>query len=227
MKDFFNFGSRLVSSTVQAHAIGLKTGENGVDDHWNLVKGIYKGISFPITFKQDYGKKFTDILDTGWPCLYLISDKMKSILEENCLTGWQTFPIKLYDKKGNEISGYHGFSLTGRCGPTTYKKSTIFEKRLVPTGPICKFYKGVFIDSWDGSDFFTPKGTYHTLISKKAEKVLKENKLTNIRIENLAECEIDVYNVRKRGIKGFIYKIKNFISNYINKYSKFRSCLKN
>lgn len=212
MKDFFSFGSKLVSSTVQAHAVGLKTGENGIDEHWNLVKGNYKGISFPITFKQAYGKKLTDILDTGWPCLYLISDRMKSILEENCLTGWRTFPIKLYDKKGNEISGYQGFSLTGQCGPTIYKKSTIFEKRLVPTGPICRFYKGIFIDSWDGSDFFTPKETYHTLITKKTEKVLKENKITNMRTENLAECETDVYNVKKRTVKDFIQKIKKFIS---------------
>ncbi|MGH2613024.1 MAG: hypothetical protein ACRDFB_08270 [Rhabdochlamydiaceae bacterium] len=197
MEDFFDFGSKLVSSTVQAHAAGLKTGENDIDDHWNLVKGNYKGIHFPITFKQAYGKKLTDILDTGWPCLYLISDRMKSILEENGLSGWQTFSIKLYDKKENEISGYQGFSLTGCCGPTVYKKSTIFEKKLVPTGPVCKFYKGIFIDSWDGSDFFTPKGTYHTLITKKAADILKKSKLTNVRLENLADREIDVHLVKK------------------------------
>src|SRR4051812_1019570 len=102
-RKFFSFGSRLVSSTVQAHAIGLKTDENGVNEHWKLIKGDCKGIEFPITFKQEYGKKLSDILDTGWPGLLLISSQIQTILEKNNLRGWKTFPIKLYDKKGNEI----------------------------------------------------------------------------------------------------------------------------
>jgi hypothetical protein len=195
MRDFFDFGSKLASSTVQAHSVGLRPGENGVRDHWNLVKGNYEEINFPVVFKQEYGEKFTDILDTGWPSLFLISDKMKKILEENKLTGWKTFPIRLYDKKGKEIFGYHGFSVAGKCGPTTYEKSEIIEKRMVPTGPICKFYKGVFVENWDGTDFFTPEGTYETFITKKAAEVLKKAKITNLRLKNLADYEISIRHV--------------------------------
>lgn len=195
--DLFSFGSKLVSSTVQAHAIGLKRNEDGSNDHWNLSKGNYKGINFPVIFKQDSGKNFTDILDTGWPGLFLISDRLKGILEENRLTGWQTFPIKLYDKKGNEISGYHGFSIIGHSGPTNYEKSEIIETRHVPTGPICHYYKGVRVDNWDGTDFFTPDKTYHNFISKRAAEILKKNKITNLRLENLAERKTDVDSVLK------------------------------
>lgn len=196
--DFFDFRSKLVSSTCQAHSVGLKKGENGIDDHWNLIKGNYEGADFPVVFKQAYGKKLTDILDTGWPSLYLISDRIKTLLKENHLTGWQTFPIKLYDKEGREIFGYHGFSIVGKCSPTTYKNCEIIEKRMVPSGPLCKFYKGVLIEDWDGTDFFTPEGSYEIFISKRAANTLQKNKISNMRLENLAECEMDIDNILKK-----------------------------
>ena len=192
MNDFFELYCQLLSTTVQAHAIGLYG-----NDEWNLVKGNYKGINFPVTFKQEYGKNLRDILGTGWPCLYLISDRLKEIFESNNLTGWKTFLIKLYDKKEKEISGYHGFSIIGKCGPTSYESSKIIEKKYVSNGPLCKFYKGVSIDKWDGSDFFTPEGTYEIFITKKVADILRENKLSNMRIINLSEIETDVDNVRK------------------------------
>lgn len=190
MKRFFWLGSKLLSSTFQAAPVGLKEDENGISDHLNLIEGKYNGINFPVIFKQDYGKNLTDILDTGHAGLFLISDRMKKILEDSGLTGWQTFPIKLFDKKGSEVLGYHGFSVVGHCGPINYEKSEIIEKRRVPTGPLCKFYKGVFVDNLDGMDFFIPDTTKFIFITKKAADILKENKITNMRLENLANMEM-------------------------------------
>jgi hypothetical protein len=56
----------------------------------------------------------------------------------------------------------------------------------------------VTIDKWDGSDFFTPEGTYETFITRKAADVLKKNKISNVRLKNLADAEIDVDNVIKK-----------------------------
>src|SRR3989304_5749304 len=78
-----------------------------------------------------------------------------------------------------------------------YQKSEIIEKRLVPHGPLCKYYKGLVIDDWDGSDFFTPEGTYATFVSKKAADVLKKNKITNLNLENLADYQVHVSDVRQ------------------------------
>lgn len=64
-----------------------------------LIKGNYEDMAFPIAFKQGTGNNLLDILDTGFPGLYLISERLKAILEDNHLTGWKTYPIKLYDKK--------------------------------------------------------------------------------------------------------------------------------
>lgn len=160
---------------------------------------MYEGISFPVIFKQEYGKKLQDILDTGWVSLFLISDKLKAVLEENALTGWKTFAVKVLDKKGQEIQGYHGLSIVGRCGKINYSKSEIIEKRLVPNAPLGKYYKGSYVslDEWDGSDFFLPEKYFGIIITSRAAEVLKKNKLTNIRLENLAEIEMTAYALPK------------------------------
>ena len=194
IKDFFELGTNHISSTFQAHPVNLGININGINDEDNLIKGRYNEISFPVIFKQAYGKKLLDILGTGWPGLYLISDRMKTILEENQITGWKVFQIKLYDKKENEISGYHGFSITGHCGPIDDRKAEIVERQRIPTGPIYKAYKGLYVglDKWDGSDFFIPDKSLFFIITTKSANILKENKITNVTLKNLTNIEIDV-----------------------------------
>lgn len=195
---FFEFRSKLLTSSVQAHAEGLKKNDYQTNQYWNLIRGIYTDIDFPVTFKQKYGKNFSDIIDTGWPCLYLISDKMKTALEENNLKGWNFFSIKFFDRDNKQISGYHGLSIIGRCNDINYINCEIIEKKLVPNGPICTFYKGIPIDNWDGGDFFMPKTSYEIFISKKAADVLKKYKLSNLKLLKLEEIETDTDNVPKK-----------------------------
>jgi hypothetical protein len=168
--------------------------QTGLMPENRLLIGDYDGFSFPLTFKHEKQHKSLDIINTGTASLYLISDRMKSILENNHLTGWKVFPIKLIDKNENEISGYHGFSVFGTCGPITYDKCEIFEKRIMPHCPLVKYYKGLHIglDKWDGTDFFLPEGTFWKIITEKTSDVLKKNKITNMRLENLADIELDI-----------------------------------
>lgn len=195
IKDFYDFSSKMSMATFLAFPFNIR------DDEKNkLIYGEFEGIKFPVVFKQDSGKKLHDMLDTGYVSLYLISEKMKNIFEENNLMGWQTFPIIVLDKKGKEVKGYHGFSVTGRCGPVDYTKCEIIEKRLVPTGPICKFYRGLYIglDKWDGNDFFIPEGTIGIRITTKAADVIKKNKLTNVTMDNLADIETPEFDLKIR-----------------------------
>lgn len=190
MKNFFDLGSKLVSTTVRAPPIDLDIDTN------KLIRGEYNEINFPVIFKQKYGKNFQDVLDTEHPSLYLISDKFKTVLEENFLTGWQIYPIKFHGLNGQEISGYHGFSVVGRCGPIDYTKSEIIQKKIVPEGSLCEYYKGLYFENWDGSDFFIPSKTSHVFITKKAANILKKNKITNVRLENLYELETPDFMVK-------------------------------
>ena len=158
IENFYNFGSKLSMNTFHASPIGLSEEIAGKEfDENRLIKGDYRHIELPVIFKQSTGKNFHDMLDTGWPSLYLISDKMENVLEQNNLTGWKTFPVQVIDKKGSEVKGYQGLSITGRCGPVDYTKCEIIEKRAFPDAPLVKYYKGLYVglDKWDGSDFFS------------------------------------------------------------------------
>lgn len=194
--NFYSLSSKLSSSTIQAHPtnLGTKEDESGLFDQHKLIKGVFDGISFPVKFKQLYGNRLDDILDTGWPGLFLISDKMKTILNENNLTGWKTFPVQILDKQNNKILGYNGLSIIGRCGQIDFSKSEIIEKRHVPNGPLVKFYKGFHIDleNWNNTDLFLSEKNFGTIITQRTAELLKSNKLSNIRCKNIAEIETPV-----------------------------------
>jgi hypothetical protein len=194
INNFFKLRSTLSSKTFQAQT------DNTFDGHNILIYGIYDSIRFPVVFRECYGKKLEDLLDTGWPSLYLISEKAIGILEKNKLTGWKPFNIKLFDKNGNEVNGYHGLSITGRCGEVDFNKSTIIEKRLVPHGPLGSYYKGYYVglDEWDNSDFFIPRHTIAIIATKRAAEVIKGNKLTNIILTDLANIETDELIVKNK-----------------------------
>jgi len=133
-------------------------------------------------------------LDAGWPSLYLISDNLKTALENNNFTGWKIFDARVFDLKDNEIPGYYGFSITGGCGPVSYDKSEIIEKRLVSNGPLIKYYQGMQLGlgKWDNSDFFLPEKYFGIMISQRVADVLRKSKLTNIRLENILTIETKV-----------------------------------
>lgn len=191
ISNFYFLGSKLVMTTFTATPFGLKQVEKAgeLPYHLKLHTGDYQGFSFPIVFKQTDGKVLRDLLDTGFACLFLISDNMKSLLESYHFTGWKTFPAKVFDKHGNEIEGYHGFSVTGRGGHLGYKTNEIIEKPFFPGGPLKKFYKGVTFDSdkWDGSDFLLAEKSYGIIVTRNVVDKLKSHKLTNVRFESFTD----------------------------------------
>ena len=185
-KGLFDFRSKSVLSYFRAPPVDQYI----IPD--DLIKGTYKDVSFPVIFKQSGGKKICDLIAIENPKLFLISEQFKTILDKNRITGWVTYPIKLFDKEGNEIFGYYGFSVIGRCGELNFKNCELVEKKLVPHGPLCQFYKGVKIDFWDGSDFCLPKNSTQIIVSPKTAELLKQSKLSNVQLENLAERETSI-----------------------------------
>ena len=89
-----------------------------------------------------------DVLDMRYngQC-FLISDRTRDMLQSEGVTGWRTYPIKLYSKKNEEIDGYNGFTITGRGGKMIKLRENI---------PYNEDNKYIIWDSndWDGSDLF-------------------------------------------------------------------------
>lgn len=207
---FYFFQSKLLSSTIQVSAVGLESipKKGGLFPQWCLISGNYECFTFPIVFKHRFGEKMEDLLDTGWPNLYLISDKLKSVLVENHITGWKTFEVSVLDKKGVEIEGYHGLSVTGRSGPIDYGKSEIIHKQHAQNAPISIYYKGVSFDiqKWDHSDIFLHGKSFGIIVTDKVAELMIKHNLKNIDLINISEYE----EVCEKS--GFLDKLKSAIA---------------
>ena len=143
IKDFYCCGTALSSSNLLVTAEDLYN-----DDELLLIQGHYNSTSFPIIFRQekdDTGTKILDIIETGWPNLYLISQKLLDVFTRHSFIGFTTYPVIIFDKKGTEIKGYYGLSITGKCGPIDYRKSKIIEKKFSPDAPSVKYFIGLYV----------------------------------------------------------------------------------
>src|SRR5258708_3256922 len=87
---------------------------NSAMDFYSLFKGTEMMV--PQTFVQAGGTVKYDLIGTGFAGLYLISERIESILKSNGITGWETFRVNVFDNENKRINGYFGFSIKGRCG---------------------------------------------------------------------------------------------------------------
>lgn len=182
MKDFYTFQSCGYGTTFAAFPGRadqlINCNESAAGYLSRLILGDYNEVQLPVIYNEikggSSGKKMRDILDTRYPPLYLISDRFKNILEECGITGWKSYPIALFDKKGNRIEGYNGFSITGRAGKM--QKFDHLPTQCDYSGNTEGYYFD--IDTWDGSDLFNTEGTWHIIASERFIKVLVENKIT-------------------------------------------------
>ena len=110
----------------------------------------------------------------------IVSDRVISILEDNGITGWKTYPIILYDKHGNRLDGYNGFyvdvmdgkDLSFELPKYKYDKST--EKLK------CIVVKRGWLDitNWDGKDF--TRAERATIVTERVVNLFKKEKVTGI-----------------------------------------------
>jgi hypothetical protein len=112
----------------------------------------------------------------------LISDRFKELLEIAGLTGWKSYPIELYDKKGNKVEGYNGFSITGRAG--NLYKFDVPPMELDYSPKSAGYY--FEYDSWDGSDIFRVF-PHVIVITKNFAELLQIHKISGVSIARLTD----------------------------------------
>lgn len=198
-EDFYEFSSNFSATKYHAYLIG----ENSVKDaEKKLLTCDFEWVKPPLLFRHERQHKAFDVLVSGAPYFFLISTRLKTVLEENKLTGWKTIQIKLFDKNDDEITGYYGFCISGRCGPVDFSKCTVVKRKYVESGPIVKDYIGlpIGLDQWDGSDFFLPARRLSTIITPKAADVLLKNKVSNLALTSLADIVIPECSLKILGL---------------------------
>lgn len=146
----------------------------------------------PLICRHHMGGRPRDLVGTGYGTVDLLSDRVISILRDSGFTGWKTFPVEVYGKRGERIEGYHGFSVTGRCGPIDWSKGKKVRKPPpVPWGEGYDAWVGMYFDpaTWDGSDIFVPEETAYTIMVERVVTALKKAKVTNMTFKPLTEFE--------------------------------------
>ena len=151
----------------------------------------------PIQFDVAQGLKATDFLWTQLVTPVCVLERVIDILRKKEVTGWSTYPVEVFDQKGNLCADYHGLAVTGGICEADYSRSVVVTKPP-PTsrGKSIDVYKGLYFDEskWDGSDMFWVGGV--RVVVDKVKRIFEQNKVENVRITPLAEREIRVRYVR-------------------------------
>lgn len=123
-------------------------------------------------FIVDEGNKFFDLIGDQGP-LKFVSEKFKTIFEENKIAGITFYPIII---DGVDLS-YYFYTLV-EC-------NSIYEKDEDGDRIYGTFQ--VDMSSWDGSEIFYLKDSGATVCSLRVKEIIEKNKLSNIEFEDLSE----------------------------------------
>ena len=180
---YYVLGEAFKRGAFRVHALGE------IPDPYALTRAEIEP-SEAICFHHDEGRRLYDLVGTTWAVLDLVSDRVTSVLADNGFTGWTTYPVAIYDDRGDAIPGYHGLAVTGRCGPIDERLSPVVTlPPAVPEGEAQPHRIGLRFhpETWDGSDVFTPEGTAHVFVAQRVRDALVEAKVTNMTLRPLTE----------------------------------------
>lgn len=149
----------------------------------------------PLQLEASMGGQATDFLWSELVHIACVSSHVMDLLQSHECIGWSTYPVEVYDRKGQFLPGYYGFAVTGPECERDKSRSDVIEKPPpAPKGRSYKVYKGLYFDEscWDGSDFFWVRPFGGTIITEKVYRLFKTYKVRNVRMIPLPEVERDV-----------------------------------
>lgn len=161
-----------------------------------------------------------DVIWTANAHPLVFSEFVIDLLIENNISGWETYPVKIYDKYFKEIpEKYFGFIICGRANFVDYTRSEIIIKRLgIKDTP---HVRGIYFytDQWDGSDFFMEnsdpddKITMSRYCTERVFKLFKKNKVRNLAFEKVVESDIWYYSLEN----GATPRLQQILNDLLNK----------
>jgi len=167
-------------------------------EEWDVFK-IGKDENVPegkLCFIASGSKKFWDVISTSG-VLYVFSEKVVKLLQNNNITGCKFYPITI---KGHEDLKYYLLTITGKCGSLDGSKAELIETLSGPatkiqntniTIPKQRFSvmkgKSVRLETWDGCDFFLVGNTLHALVTERVRDLFKKHRINNVYLEDLKD----------------------------------------
>jgi hypothetical protein len=168
--------------------------ERGAAENWKLVNGELRPDD-AIVFRYHIGATAMDLVGTTYSSRVLLSDRIIAALNAANLRGFLAYPCHIFGKDGNEIAGYRGFSVTGRCGPPD--DSQLDNSKELQGNQFAKV-KGLYFDpkTWDGSDIFLVQNTRHICVTQAVYDTVQALNPSNIRFTALTEVSRTVTKPR-------------------------------
>jgi hypothetical protein len=142
----------------------------------------------PVRFRHDEGSRPKDLIGATWASLCLVSDRVIAALEG--FSGWTTYAVEISGRDGDEVSGYQGLAISGRCGPID---NSLTPKQLlppaVPGGEAVEGRIGMLFEhgTWDGSDLFCTEPGSAVHMTEPVRDALVAAKVTNVDLERITE----------------------------------------
>ncbi|BCX04242.1 MAG: hypothetical protein KatS3mg053_2180 [Candidatus Roseilinea sp.] len=162
------------------------------DQAWRLFRGELK-LAEPLRLGAYMGSQAADFLWAGLAHIICVSSRVIDLLIVNQVTGWSTYPVEVFDRKGQLLAEYLGFAVTGAECHRDRGRSQVVTKLNAAGRPI-RVYKGLYFDEsqWDGSDFFLVQPLNSIAVTEKVYRLFKRAKVTNVRLTPLIQVELDV-----------------------------------
>ncbi|MDX6479962.1 MAG: hypothetical protein QOG85_472 [Gaiellaceae bacterium] len=182
----FRLSERFARGTFRVHALGELPGGS---PH-ALTRGEIQP-SEPVRFTHDEGSRIKDYIGTTWGALSLVSERLISALDG--FSGWQTYPVEVFDERGRLVVGYHGLAVTGRSGPIDNRLNPVeVLPPPVPQGKASPHRIGLRFrpKAWDGSDVFCPGDTAFIFMTQDAKDALVTAKVTGIELDRITEIAL-------------------------------------
>jgi len=138
------------------------------------------------------GRKTYDVIPTSYSGIYLVSEKIQSILKGARFNGYTLRHITLTNKKHELVHGYQQLSIVSKVGPIINEKSA---KKMMPPlvswGDPYEAYIGLYfnVSTWDGSHFFYPEGTSYIFVVEEVKRLFEEHQVTNCQFEKVIDLE--------------------------------------
>lgn len=147
----------------------------------------------PVELRAYMGGQAMDVLWGGLIGIIAISDRLRDSLQSHQITGWSTYPVTVFGRKGEFLPGYHGLAITGRGIDEDRTRGEIIVKPpIVPGGRPPRVRKGLFFEEskWDGSDMFRVGG--HIVVTIKVKRLFRRERVRNVKFTPLPDFEKDL-----------------------------------
>lgn len=161
---------------------------------YQFMRGEFQ-IPPPMQFSRNMGHKMYDAIHGSDMGVQLFHNRFFDALRNEGVTGFDSLPA-LISLENKSIDDYSCLIVKGRADNIDYYKGEVIDKGpIVPGGTSIVIKKGIYFDSWDGSDIFLLEGKLYILITQKVKDIVDKLKLTNVTLIDTVDREIDIHHL--------------------------------